>query len=169
MDTAHLLPSSPGYFTLPAAKSVLWATDDKISNLEDITHWHRDNCLLFDFLFLSTSGAAASFLLQFKPKQGELENGKAAWDGMVRKYQNFTRQRRRILQQQLTHMVMTDGQGPDVFINEVYYLRDALVDMGEVFNDDSILNIVLEGLTDEYLLSSNILKSNYSSGSQDNL
>ena len=46
---------------------------------------------------------------------------------------------------------MTDGQDPDVLINEVYYLRDELVGMGEVFNDDSILDIVLEGLTDEYL------------------
>ena len=97
MDTAHLLPSSSGYSTLPAATSVLWPTDGNISNLEDIKHWHRDNRLLFDFLFLSTSGAAASFLLQFKPKRGELANGKAAWDGMVRKYQNFTRQRRRIV------------------------------------------------------------------------
>ena len=71
VDTAHLLlPSSLGYSTLPAATSVLWATDDNISNLEDIKHWHRDNRLLFDFLFLSTSGAAASFLLQFKPQRG---------------------------------------------------------------------------------------------------
>ena len=31
------------------------------------------------------------------------------------------------------------------------YLRDELVDMGEVFNDDSILDIVPEGLTDECL------------------
>ena len=46
-----------------------------------------------------------------------------------------------MLKQQLTHMVMTDGQDPDIFINEVYYLRDELVDMGEVFNDDSILDI----------------------------
>ena len=46
---------------------------------------------------------------------------------------------------------MTDGQDPDVFINEIYYKRDELGDMGEVFNDDSILDIVLEGLTDEYL------------------
>ena len=38
-------------------------------------------------------------------------------------------------------MVMTDGQDPD--INEVYYLRDELVDMGEVFIDDSMLDIVL--------------------------
>ena len=151
MDTAHLPPSSSGYSTLPAATSVLWATDDNISNLEDIKHWHRDDRLLFDFLFLSASGAAASFFLQFKPKRGELANGKAAWDSMVRKYQNSTPQRRRILKQQLSHMVMTDGQDPDVFTNEVYCLRDQLVDMGEVFNDDSIFDMVLEGLTDEYL------------------
>ena len=36
-------------------------------------------------------------------------------------------------------------------LNEIYYFRDELVDMREVFNDDSILDIVLEGLTDEYL------------------
>ena len=151
VDTAHLLPSSSGYSTLPAATSVLWATDDNILNLEDIKHWHRDNRLLFDFLFLSTSGAAASFLLHFKPKRGELANGKADWDSTVRKYQNSICQLRRILKHQLTHMAMTDGQDPDIFINKVYYVRDELVDMGEVFNDDSILDIVLEGLTDEYL------------------
>ena len=129
----------------------LWATNDNNSNLEDIKHWHRDNRLLLDFLFLSTSGAAASFLIQFKPKRGELANRKAAWDGMVRKHLNSTRQRRCILKHQLSHMVMTDEEDPDVFINEVYYLRDELADMQEVFNDDSILDIVLEGLTDEYL------------------
>ena len=113
MHTANLLPLSTGYSTLPAATSVLWATDDNTSNLEDIKNWHCDNRLLFDFLFLSTSGAAASFLLQFKPKRGELANGKAAWDDMVTKYQNSTRQRRRILKQVLTQMVMMEGQDPD--------------------------------------------------------
>ena len=104
LDTAHLPPSSSGYFTLPAATSVLWATDDNTSNLEDIQHWHRDNRRLFDFLILSTSGAAASVLLQFKPERGELAIGKAAWDDMVRKYQNSTSQRRRILKQQPSHI-----------------------------------------------------------------
>ena len=70
---------------------------------------------------------------------------------MVRKYQNSTRQRRRILKHYLTHVVMTVGQDPDAFICEVYYLRDELADMGEVFNDDSILYIVLEGLKDKHL------------------
>ena len=69
---------------------------------------------------------------------------------MVRNNENSTSQRRRILKQQLTHNVMPDGQNPDVFVNEVYYFGDKLVDMEEVFNDDSILNIVLERLTDEY-------------------
>ena len=46
---------------------------------------------------------------------------------------------------------MTDGQDPGIFINEVYYLLDELVDMGEAFNDDSTLDIVRKGLTDEHL------------------
>ena len=46
---------------------------------------------------------------------------------------------------------MSDGQDPDVFINEIYHLRDELVEIGEVINDDSPLDIVLEGLTDDYL------------------
>ena len=46
---------------------------------------------------------------------------------------------------------MTDGQDPDVSINEVYNLRDESVDRAEVLNDDSMLDIVMEGLTDKYL------------------
>ena len=48
-------------------------------------------------------------------------------------------------------MVMFDGLDPDVFVNEIYHLRDELVEMGEVINDDSLLDIVLEGLRDDYL------------------
>ena len=33
----------------------------------------------------------------------------------------------------------------------MYHLRDELVEMGEVINDDSLPDIVLEGLTDDYL------------------
>ena len=69
VDTAHLPPSTR-YPTLPAATSVLWTTDYNISNLEDINNWHRDNRPLFDFMFLSTSGTAGSFLLQFRRMVG---------------------------------------------------------------------------------------------------
>ena len=68
--------------------------------------WHQNNWMLFKFLSLSTTGAAASFLLLYKPKSGEIPNGKAAWDGMIAKYQNSTRQRRRILKNQLVSLVM---------------------------------------------------------------
>ena len=76
------------------------------NNIGDIQTWHRGNRRLYDFLFLSTSGAAARFLLSFKPKQGEVANGKAAWGGFVNKYQNSTRQRKKcILKSQLSKIV----------------------------------------------------------------
>lgn len=43
-------------------------------------------------------------------------------------------------------MVMTEDQDPDVFINEIYHVRDELVEMGKVMDDDSLLDLVLEGL-----------------------
>ena len=46
---------------------------------------------------------------------------------------------------------MSEGQDPDIFITEVYYLKDELVYMEDVFNDDSILDMVLKGFTGEYL------------------
>ena len=47
-------------------------------------------------------------------------------------------------------MVMSEGQDPGVLMNEVNHLRgNQLVFMGEVINDDSILGIVLERLTDD--------------------
>ena len=79
VDTAYLLPSSTGYSALPTATSVLRAKDDNnISNYEDIKNWRRVNRLLFDFLFLTILGATASFLLESKPRRGELANGRAA-------------------------------------------------------------------------------------------
>ena len=54
-------------------------------------------------------------------------------------------QRKRILKSQLSKMVMSEGQDPDVFINEVNHLKNELVYMGEVINDDIILDIVLGG------------------------
>lgn len=42
------------------------------------------------------------------------------------------------------------NQDPDVFVNGIDHVRDGLVEMGEVINDESLLDIVLEGLTDDY-------------------
>lgn len=65
----------------------MWYLDDNVSNADDIKDYHHDNRLLYNFMSLSTSGAAPSFLLKCKPKPGILPNGKAAWDGLIAKYQ----------------------------------------------------------------------------------
>ena len=137
--------------TAAVPTSLLWSMGSDIVNAEEIKASHQNNWMLFNFLFLSTTGAVASFLLRYKLKSGEIPNGKAAWIGMTAKYQYSTRERRRVLKNQFVSMVMSDGQDPDVFINEIYHLRDELVEIGEVINDDSPLDIVLEGLTDDYL------------------
>ena len=46
---------------------------------------------------------------------------------------------------------MSERQDPDTFIDEVDQLRDELVYTDKVIHDDSILEITLEGLTDEYV------------------
>ena len=148
--TAASSISPDSEFPTAVQMSILWSMSDDIENASEIKAWHHNNWMLYNFLFLSTTGAAASFLLRYKPKTGEIPNGKAAWDGMIAKYQNSTRQRRRIMKNQLVSMEMSEGQDPDSFINELYHIRDELVEMGEVINDDSLLDIVLEGITDDY-------------------
>lgn len=46
-------------------------------------------------------------------------------------------------------MVTTEGQDPDAFINDLYHIRDELVEICEVISDDNLLDIVLEGVTDD--------------------
>lgn len=144
---SHQFPASTAAVPTP----LLWSIDSHIKNAEEINTWHHNNWMLFNFLFLSTTGAAAKFLLQHNPKPGEFSTGKAAWSGMIliAKYQNSTPRRKRIMINQLASIVMAEGQDPDVFIYEICNLRDELVGMIEVINDDS-LDIVPEGLTDDY-------------------
>ena len=163
VDTAHLLPSSSGSFTLP--KHLLYGPRMTTSRI-----WKTSSTGTATIVFCSPSCSWAhrdlrpAFLYSSSRNEVNLRKGKAAWDGMVRKIQISSHQRRRILKQQLTHMVMTDVQDPDMVINEVYYLRDELVDMGEVFNDDSILDIVLGWLADKYLQRSSCCSRSRSSG-----
>ena len=50
----------------PASSSItssfLWSVGDNISNYDEVHAWHRHNKFLYNFLMLSTNGAAASFL-----------------------------------------------------------------------------------------------------------
>ncbi|CAN0059457.1 unnamed protein product, partial [Sphacelaria rigidula] len=73
-----------------------------------------------------------------------------AWEALVGKYENSSKQRRRILMRQLDNIKMSPGQDPDVFLTKIYELRDQLVYMGEPISDDRLTDIVVEGLTDDH-------------------
>lgn len=45
---------------------------------------------------------------------------------------------------------MGKDQDPDIFVAEVYILRDELGHRGEMISEERLTDIVLEGLTDEY-------------------
>lgn len=72
-----------------------------------------NNIQLYSVLYLTTKGAAASFLLLCEPRADYLADGKAAGDGLVEKYFNSSRQRRRILVRQLDGMIMRFEKDPD--------------------------------------------------------
>ncbi|CAM9512073.1 unnamed protein product, partial [Sphacelaria rigidula] len=75
---------------------------------------------------------------------------KIAWEALVGKYENSSKQRRRILMRQLDNIKILPGQDPDVFLTKMYELRDQLVYMGEPISDDRLTDTAVEGLTDEY-------------------
>ena len=59
--------------------------------------------------------------------------------------------------------MLTEGYDTGILENEVCYLRDELVYMGEVFNNDSIQDVVLDGLSEKYL------QKKYSADADDDL
>ena len=60
--------------TTAVLTSILWSMGSDIANAKKMKAWHQNNRMLLNFLFLSTTGAAASFLLRYKPKSGEIPN-----------------------------------------------------------------------------------------------
>ena len=65
------------------------------------------------------------------------------------KYQNTSRQRRRILLRRLDNGVMRPDIDPDVFLSEVFQLRDELNDLGEVITNKRFTIIILDALPDD--------------------
>lgn len=55
---------------------------------------------------------------------------------------------------------MLEGQYLHTFCNELFALRDELEEMGEVVHEDQSLDIVLEGLSDEYIQIKLLAESN---------
>ena len=79
--TARSSQQVPATTAVPT--SILWSMGSDIENAEEIKAWHQNIWMLFNYLFLRIAGVATSFLLRYKPKSGEIPNGKAAWDCMI--------------------------------------------------------------------------------------
>ena len=65
------------------------------------------------------------------------------------KYHDTSRQRRRTLLRQLDNSVMRATTDPDVFLSEVFQLRDELSDLGEVNYNELLTTIVFDALPTE--------------------
>ncbi|CAM9942141.1 unnamed protein product, partial [Ascophyllum nodosum] len=77
-------------------------------------------------------------------------DGQAAWRATGKKYLNSSMQRRSILMRKLNGMTMTPNQDPDESLAQVFQQRDELEHIGETFTKARMLDIILEGLSDEY-------------------
>ncbi|CAN0485661.1 unnamed protein product, partial [Hapterophycus canaliculatus] len=119
-----------------------------ITNRDEIRQWHIENRMLGTFLSMCTTGAAKKFLAKFKPKKGMMSNGILAWEALVTKHRNPSRQRQRILTKKLMNMTMSADQDPDAFLQEMSELRDELHEMGSVMSDNKFMDIILECLPD---------------------
>ena len=107
-------------------------SDEEPSNIDDIEAWNTANEHLFSVLRLITTGATQSVLLKFEPKNGQPGNGREAWLALKNKYHNTSRKRRRALLRRLDNSVMRSDVDPDVFLSEVFQLRDELDGLGWV-------------------------------------
>ena len=126
-------------------------SDEEPSSSDGIEAWDTaNNEHLFSVLRPTTTGVAQSVLLKFEPKNGQPGNGREAWLALKNKYQNTSRQRKRTLLGRLDNRVMMFDIDPDVFLSEVFQLRDELDDLGETVTDERLTtSIVLDALPKE--------------------
>ena len=117
-------------------------SDEEPNNSDDIEAWGTANEHLFSVLRLTTTGATRSVLLKFEPRNGHAGDGKETWLALKNKYQNTSRQRRRTLLRRLDNSVMRSDIDPDVFLSEVFQLRDELNDLGETITDEPLTTTV---------------------------
>ena len=101
-------------------------------NSEDIKAWDRENEHLFSVLKLATTGVVCCVLLKFEQNNGRPGDGRQAWLALKNKNQNTSRQRRRTLLRRLDNNAMRSDIDSDVFVSEVFQLRDEFSDLGEV-------------------------------------
>lgn len=111
---------------------------------------NRDRCneQVFNFLHLSTTTSAASFLFHFQPKGSEKPNGKHPCEGLISKCQNSPKQRRRLLMRALDNITVSPGQDAGAFFARIYQsLGELIVHIGAVILDKRLTDIVIESVT----------------------
>ena len=132
--------------------------DDDNSNHNDearltsvTARWDRANRDLFVALFLLTSGPAQ--LMVRKRKDGLVGirgDGISAWNDLMAKYINKSKEARRALLQQLQETKMLPGQDPDEYFLAAELIRAELDDMGEPVSDATYEDILVQGFTSDY-------------------
>ena len=129
------------------------STDERIlDNGVELMQWDAYNKQLYSVLFLCTKGAANSFLVCCAGRPGSRQESdrQAAWRATGEKYLSSSMQRWRILMRKLNGMTMKPNKDPDEYLTEVFQQRDELEYIGERFTEARILNIILDGLSDEH-------------------
>ena len=106
---------------------------------------------LYAILFLVTEKPAALLVAKHaEDSRGTRGNGQAAMQELESKYLRITNESIRATQRALAESNMTAGQDPDEYINEATLLRERLSEMDEPITDRHFMDIILQGLTDEY-------------------
>jgi len=106
---------------------------------------------LYAILFLVTEKPAALLVAKHADdSRGTRGDGQAAMNELEAKYLSITNESIRATQRALTEIQMEVGQDPDEYINEATLLRDRLHEMKEPITDRHFMDIILQGLTDQY-------------------
>ena len=138
--------TAPSMATLPSTDAFI------LANRAELVQWDAYNKQLYSVLFLCTKGAANIVLVRFARRPGSRQqpDRQAAWRAIGEKCLNSSQQRRRILMRKLNGMTMRSNQDPHEYLFEVCQQRDEIEHIGESFMEERILDIILEGLSDEY-------------------
>ena len=138
--------------TVPSMATVPSTDELILANRAELVQWDTYNKQFYSVLFLYTIDAANSFLVRFagRPCSRQQPDRRAAWRATGEKCLNSSMQRRHILKHKLNGMTMRPNQDPDEYLTEVFQQRDELEHIGESFTEPRILDIILEGLSNEY-------------------
>ena len=138
--------------TVPSMVTVLLTDELILANRAELLRWDAYHNQLYSILYLSTKGEANSFLVRFvgRPNSRQQPDGQAAWKATGKKYLISPEQRRRMLMRKLNGMAMRPNQNSDRYLTDIFQQPDELEHIDESFAEACILDLILEGLSDEY-------------------